>query len=410
MRRLIQKIRFEEKASVIVITGLLLAILIGFLGLAVDSSYAFYVRTKMQAAADAAALGSAGSLARGESINSALGVAASLATSNGYTSGVADTSIVTSIPPGPNPDGSIPSFANNMSYSRVKITQNAPLFFAPVLGIAKTWPVSANAVAGVKNTPDCLVTVSGFTINGTNTATLNNCSAAIGGDLRATNSSKIAINGSGEIDVYNNGTINCLSCSPTPTRKTGSAPALPTLSIPSGLSVVTDTTCSNGTCQPGIYNSKLDLGNNKKINNFTFASGFYVFKGGISTGTKTVTSAPGGVTLYVSANQPIDLSGTLTLSAQTPSGCTAGSGILVYQEPSNPLPSMALAGSKDQLNFTGIVSLPYTNITISGTPSNFSLSGSLIARSLDLNGNMNPSVSSNPCNNFVSNTRVVLFE
>lgn len=380
------------------ITALLMSIIIGLMGLAVDVSYALYNRTKMQAAADAAALGAAGSLVRGGTINSALGVAVSLATSNGYTSGVAGATVIASIPPGANPDGSIPSFVNNASYSRVKITQNTPLFFAPVLGIAKTWPVSANAVAGVKNTPDCLVTVSGFTINGTNTATLNNCSAAIGGNLRATNKAKIAINGTGNIDVYNNGTINCPSCSPTPTRKTGSAPALPTLSIPSGLSVITDTTCATRTCRPGIYNSQLTL---SKGASYTFASGFYVFNRGISTNSATVTSAPGGVTLYVSANQPIDLSGTLTMSAQTPSGCTSGSGILIYQAPSNAS-SMSLAGSKDQLNFTGIVSLPYTNITISGSSSNFSLSGSLIARSLDLNGNMNPSVSSNPCNNFVS--------
>jgi hypothetical protein len=71
---------------------------------------------------------------------------------------------------------------------------------------------------------------------------------------------------------------------------------------------------------------------------------------------------------------------------------------------------MDLAGSNDRLNLTGIVSLPYTDIRVSGSSSNLTLNGSIIANSLALNGNMNPSASTNSCNNFVSNTRVVLFE
>ncbi|WP_286281757.1 pilus assembly protein TadG-related protein [Polynucleobacter sp. HIN8] len=406
MRRLIQKIRFEEKASVMVITGLLLAILIGFLGLAVDSSYAFYVRTKMQSAADSAALGAAADLANGGSTSNAILVARSLATSNGFTSGTADAVVTPSIPPGPNPNGSTPSYFNNSNYVRVRINQNIPLFFAPVIGVASSWPVQVNAVAGIKSAPDCLVTRAGFQINGTNIASLNNCSAAIGGSLQATNQSKITITGSGTIDVYNNGAINCPSCSPTPTPKSSAFPSLPSLSIPSGLAVVADSTCANRYCQPGIYNSKLTL---NKGASYTFASGFYVFNKGLVTNSAIVQSETNGVTFYVASNQPIDLSGNLTLTAKIPANCTPGSAILIYQEPSSIF-AMNLAGSNDRLNLTGIVSLPYTDIRVSGSSSNLSLNGSIIANSLVLNGNMNPSASANECNNFVSNTRVVLFE
>jgi len=71
---------------------------------------------------------------------------------------------------------------------------------------------------------------------------------------------------------------------------------------------------------------------------------------------------------------------------------------------------MQLAGSKDLLKLDGIVDLPYTDITISGTSSNLTLYGSLIAHSLRLDGNMNPNVSSNPCNNFVSQNKVSLVQ
>ena len=71
---------------------------------------------------------------------------------------------------------------------------------------------------------------------------------------------------------------------------------------------------------------------------------------------------------------------------------------------------MPLAGSKAKLNLQGIVDLPYLDVIISGTSSNLSLSGSLIAHSIDLNGNMNPGVSSNPCYNFISENKVSLIQ
>jgi uncharacterized membrane protein len=406
IRCFIKVFNSKDHAAVTLITALLLAILIGFLGLATDTSYAFYVRTKMQAAADAAALGGASNMLNGGSKSDAIGVAQSLASLNGFKDGEVFTSVTTSIPPGPNPDGSTPTYSDNSAYVRVQIAQSVKLFFAPLIGFANTWTVKANAVAGIKSSPDCLVTLSDLSINGTNIANLNNCSAVIGGNLNATNSSMIAINGSGTTSVYNNGSISCNSCTPAPLKRSGSLPTLPTVSIPSGLSVVTDANCSSGTCQPGIYNNFLQLKNGAS---YTFASGFYVFNKGISTNSAIVTSAPNGVTLYIAANQPIDLSGSLTLSAQATTGCSIGSGVLIYQAPST-ITSMKLAGSKDLLKLDGIVDLPYVDITISGSSSNLTLYGSLIAHSLSLNGNMNPSASANPCNNFASNNKVSLVQ
>lgn len=396
----------QDQGSVIWITALSLAILIGLMGLAIDTSFAFYTRTKMQAAADAAALGAASNLANGGTSATALVTALSLANSNGFLNGSSNIVVNPVIPPGPNPDGSISSYSTNTKYVRVQISQSIPLFFAPVIGFNSTWPVTANAVAGVTSSPDCLVATNGFRINGTNIANLNNCSAVIGGNLDATNQSKIAVNGNGSINVYNNGSISCPSCTPTPIQKSGPLPTLPNVTIPAGLTTVADATCSTRTCQPGIYNSQLVL---TKNTSYTFASGFYVFNQGLLTNSAIVNSAPNGVTFYIKANQPIDLSGTVTLTALSASGCSPGSGVLIYQEPS-AITAMSLAGSTNQLNVNGIIDLPYSDITISGTSSNFILQGSIVAHSLSLNGNMNPSVSSNPCNNFVSQNKVSLIQ
>lgn len=406
IKRYTYQFRSQDGGVVTLITALLLAILIGLMGLATDTGYAFYIRTKMQAAADAAALGGASDMLNGGTASNAIGVARFLSSANGFRDGESFTSVVASIPPGLNPDGTSSSYFNDPSYIRVQIAQSVPLFFAPLIGFAKNWTVQVNAVAGIKTSPDCLVTLSTFRINGTNTANLNNCSAVIGGGLRATNSSKIAITGNGSTSVYNDSNIDCNSCTPTPVKRSGELPALPVVNIPAGLPVISDVNCSSGTCQPGIYNSLLQL---QKGNSYTFASGFYVFNRGLNTNSANVTSAPNGVTLYIAANQPIDLSGTLTLSALAASGCSPGSGILIYQSPST-ISTLKLAGSNDILRLQGIVDVPYLDLTISGTSSNFSLNGSLIAHSIDLNGNMNPSVSSNPCYNFVSENKVSLFQ
>lgn len=209
---------------VTLITALLLALLIGFMGLATDTSYAFYIRTKMQAAADAAALGGASDILNGGSTSHAISVARSLVIANGFNESDALSSVVVSIPPGPNPDGSSPNYSNNAAYIRVRVTQSIPLFFAPLVGFAKSWPVKVNAVSGIKSSPDCLVTMSEFSINGTNTASLNNCSAVIGGNLTATNSSKISISGNGSTSVYNNSSISCASCMPVPVKRSGALP------------------------------------------------------------------------------------------------------------------------------------------------------------------------------------------
>ena len=400
--------RSQEHGVVTLITALLLALLIGLMGLAIDTSYAFYVRTKMQAAADAAALGGASDMLNGGTQNNAIGIARLLAAANGFSDGEAYTSVIASIPPGLNPDGSTPSYSTNASYIRVQITQAVPLYFAPLIGFSKNWTVNANAVAGIQSSPDCLVTMSDFNMNGSDTATLNNCSAVIGGNLSVNQNAKILINGKGTTSVYNNGSIYCKSCDPAPVKRSGALPTLPTVNIPSGLSVVSDPKCSSGTCHPGIYNDPLVL---DKKSSYIFSSGFYLLNRGIDTKGANVTSAPNGVTLYVAPNQTIDLSGTLTLSALAAPGCSAGSGVLIYQGPSAslPPPTMTITGL-NKWNFQGIVDLPYLDLTIKSAANELNLNGSLIAHSIDLRGNVNPGVSSNPCYNFISENKVSLVQ
>jgi hypothetical protein len=95
------------------------------------------------------------------------------------------------------------------------------------------------------------------------------------------------------------------------------------------------------------------------------------------------------------------MEGDINLTAYTPpdGSCVPGGGILLYQDPSVKTPALKLNGDKQNIILDGIVNLAGLDITIGGTSANIQIKGSIVANSFDLNGNMAPSVSSNPCNN-----------
>jgi hypothetical protein len=110
-----------------------------------------------------------------------------------------------------------------------------------------------------------------------------------------------------------------------------------------------------------------------------------------------------GVAMYIPAGSAggFDMEGDINLTAYTPpdGSCVPGGGILLYQDASVRTPDLKFNGSKQNISLDGIVYLSGVNMTVGGTSANIDIKGSIVANSFDLNGNMAPSVSSNPCNN-----------
>ena len=73
---------------------------------------------------------------------------------------------------------------------------------------------------------------------------------------------------------------------------------------------------------------------------------------------------------------------------------------------------MDWSGNNYNLTLTGVMDLRNVDFTMKGTSANVAYTGSLITKSLNLNGNVTPTVSSNPCYNVYSNsaTTVSIFE
>jgi len=388
----------KPQGVIAVIVAFLLLALFGFLGLAVDVGYTHVQKTRLQAVADAQAL------------------ACAINPSRCGSGGVNPF-------PETNPAGaqvtvihpvSCPNSTAQQDCAQATASAEWKSFFMGLLG-SPTAAAQAVAIAGRNaRAPSCVTTLSSFNANGGNIMTLTNCSADIGGALSSTNNSGIQVaSGSiGSISVYNsNSPDQCGNCSPAPIGLASPLPSLPSAAIPTKnmdgqpLVVRSGSSCTSGICQPGIYSSLVKLNGAT-----TFASGNYVFNGGLDTNNRTVISGTGGVSLYIPGSQDLSLSGDITLSAPTPAGCAAGSGIVISHPQSGASRSLDLNGAKVRLRLTGVVNLSAADVTISGSSSSFTLSGTLVANSVRLNGNLYPNISANPCNNLYQNAKITLLQ
>jgi hypothetical protein len=129
------------------------------------------------------------------------------------------------------------------------------------------------------------------------------------------------------------------------------------------------------------------------------AAGTYYFNGGLDTNSQTLSGT--GVTLIIGTDQPLSLTGTVTLNSSTGGGTcgTAGQGMLIYQALSSTPQSWSAGGAGNNISLTGRVQLPNTDVTFSGSPVTFSMTGSLYVNSLSMNGNLTARASNDPCQN-----------
>jgi hypothetical protein len=385
----------DERGAVVVIVAVCMIMLIGFLGLAADAGYAYLQKTRLQSVADAEALAcvvspnSAPCPVSGGDVYPAV---------NPYGFNV------TILNPG---DASFcqTSMQTGCAQATVQTTWNT--FFIGLLGF-KSLNLSATAVAGKNgNIPSCIITTGDFSANGNNQVGLNNCAATIGGSLSTTHKAGITITGLGTISVFNGGNANqCGTCVPNPVSVSTPIPELPSSVFPTknldgvALPTLPYTSCKNSACIPAIY-----TGGQVTLNaNTTLQSGNYVFNGGFSNAGYSLTSGAGGVSLYVAGNQTLSLTGTVNLTAPSAVGCKAGSEMVISHPYVSSYNSISLHGSNVNLCLNGVVNLSADNVTVGGSSANLNITGSFVAHSIRLNGNMYPQISSNPCFNFYEST------
>jgi len=353
-----------------------LVILMAFLGLAVDVGYVEYVKTRMQTAADAAAMGGALELKASGAAN-LVTAAKGDAAANGFTDGRNSVSITVNHPPS---TGYSTSDANAVE---VLISQSVPTFFMVVLGFSSS-TIQARAVSRLGSGTNCFYALNP-TASGAFSAS-GGISIQVGCGVVIDSSSGTALSASGGahvtasyIGVSGGDSISggavvspgpVLGVSPVSDPLAGLAkPTVGACDHPGLFSVSGGATT---TLSPGTYCGGISISGGSNV---TFNPGTYKLKGGGLSISGGSTVSGSGVMFYNTsatgyAYGAISLSGgcTVTLSAPTVNDATSGAlaGILFFQDPAAGAAagSSFSGGSSSQL--TGTLYFPTTSVSYSG--------------------------------------------
>lgn len=381
----------ENRGQVMVLMCLSMIAIMGLIGMVADVGFLQQQRNRMQTAADSAALAGAQEINYGDTV--AAGKAD--ATSNGFTNGQSNATVVINNPPTLGPNAGI------YGYVEAIVTTSEPVFFLQVLGFT-TISVSARAVATAGNSPNCVYVMdpsapSAMLVNGN-----VNIQSGCGLLIDSSSSSGLSVNGNVTITAASIGVVGGYSSNGnvtlTPTPKTGIVTAPDPLAYVQAPSVgacahssfvLNGNTGSSGSpyqLYAGVYCGGITVNGNAWL---TFNQGTYVLAGGglKINGNSVMTGT--GVTFYNTTGsggyQPIVINGNSTSIFSAPtSGALAG--ILFFQDRS------ILSGVGSTINgnasstFDGALYFPTTSITYNGNSSGggYSL---VVADKLTTNGN-----------------------
>lgn len=381
------RITLSRRGFVLVTMIVSLVALLAFLGLAIDVGYEEYVKTRMQTAADAAALGGAQELRASGSANLATAAKGDSA-ANGFTDGVNSVSVTVNNPPVSGYSTSDPTAVE------VILSQRVPTFFMELLGFA-SGTVQARAVARLGSGTNCLYTLdpsapSAFSASGGATVAFScgvivdsssSTAMSVSGGARITaNSVSVA----GKASISGGATV-----SPSPVQGvTAQSDPLSYLTEPTaGGCNFTNTSVSGGataTLGPGVYCKGISISGGSKV---TFTAGTYVLKGGLSVSGGSSISGNGVTFFNTSASgysyQPISISGGASINLSAP---TSGSlaGILFFQDPSvGSAAQSSISGGADAI-MNGAFYFPTTGLAYSGgTSGQYTI---IVARTVSFSG------------------------
>jgi hypothetical protein len=344
--------------------------LTAFAGLTIDAGYLQLIKTRMQTAADAAALGGAQEIHANGSTNAA-GAARTDAAANGFTDGIDTVAITVNTPP-------TSGFSTADSTAvEVIITKNVPSLFMSVLGFASA-TVHARAVAKLGSSPTCMYVLDPSASNAFQISGGVNLQMSCGVFVNSSSSSALQASGGAHVTAGALNVVGDYSSSGgatlSPTPSTHSAPQRDPLAYLKPPAIGSCTSGSNysvsggatATLAPGVYCKGISISGGSKV---TFNPGVYILLGGgLNISSATVTGA--GVTFYntSASGKPygnISFSGGASANLSAP---TTGplAGILFYQD-KNASPS---AGSDfsggASVALTGALYFPTTSVSYSG--------------------------------------------
>ncbi|GBD16645.1 hypothetical protein HRbin26_01546 [bacterium HR26] len=378
--------RPARAGQVMVLFALMLTVLVGFLGLAIDAGFLLAERRAVQNAADASALYGGRLLSQGKTTAQArAGALAYAAQIYGYASSAPGVQITAEA---------------TATQVRVEITRELPRFFLGVL-YTGDWSVHANAVTRInpETGPYAMIALgklpdySGIDFNGNNTIEVT-CSPPQVGCGSIGSNSNITFSGSGssiEATIWGNlGAMGNIEELPTGFHVEGDVAGgtgeiddpFASVNAPNCDSMPTKSVPGGPPNEPVVLTPGRYTGNIRR-QNIVLLPGVYCFEGklevignGSITGTGVLLYFRGPDGLFVPGNATIDLTHT---------GDPAWKNIVIWLASCDK--ELQLDGNGDMV-ITGAVYAPCSHIDLGGTADSQVVNGMVVGRTIRLHGDV----------------------
>jgi Flp pilus assembly protein TadG len=382
----------DESGQALVLVAVAMAVILGLAGIVVDVGQLHYTQSRLQAAADAAAVSGALEIAYcGGTSNCALLQAAAqkALAENGLAGSTLVTQCATgtgsgltlTVNNGPCNSASDPNYGNT-NYVEALVSEPQPTYFIRILGITST-TLTARAEATIGNLPFCVDTLgsSGTTFQN-NGGTLT---ASCGILVNSTGSHAFVSNGgtvtASAIDVSGGDQITGGSVTPTPITNSPGLPdplswvPTPTIGGCTYSAAYVVNTTGSVTLNPGNYCGGIIVNSGAA----TFSPGLYTL-GGSGLLVNGGSMSGNGTTFYFQAGSAV-FNGTSSINLVAPTTGTYA-GILFFQNSSDASAATINGGAGSV--FQGALYFPHAPVQLNG--GNVAAYTIVVSQSVQMNG------------------------
>lgn len=411
--------RDRDEGQLLVMGALLMAVLLGMLGVIIDGGSYLHQRRAAQNAADAAAQAAASALRDGASTSQAVATANEYASANGFTTG-GNVTVTVNIPPSSGPH------AGSASYAEVVIKEKPKSFFIQAV-VPATNNVAGRGVAGFRSGPPCAMCVlsphapRALSLSNNGSLTITNGNVTINSDQSdagwISNNAHVTATAIGVVG----GTQQSEHASFSPSPISGIAPVadplaavpVPSVAGPNQGSVSVGDNSSR-TISPGIY-TNLTASNNGTLN---LNPGIYVVTGTVDANNHGYMRGTGvmlyfACTLYPTPCASGQAGGRLTLSNNGHYLLTAPAngtyqGLAIFYDRNNAA-SINLENNADD-NLSGTIYAASAALTMSNNGDAGQIDSLIVVSTATLSNNANIALNFNVNANYQLMTQSALVE
>lgn len=382
----------HEGGAVAPLAAIALPVLLGLVGLGVETGMWYADKRVLQVQADAAAMGGAFEMADG---GQAAAAAVRDAARNGYSQANGGT-LVVAVPPGAG------AYAGDADAVEVTVSRSRTLLFAGLFQGNDAVTIRARAVARmVQNGSACVLALEGVQSEAlyfTGSATINLIGCGVAAN--STSSQAMQVSGSatlntGWVDLVGNYTVSGsgeLNSATTP--RTGVSPIAdpfaavaspsPGACLKSGYKSKAN---KSETLQPGTYCNGMEIGSQSNV---TLSPGTYIVKGGTFKVNGNASLAGTGVTIILTGTGSdyalADVNGGANITLTAPStGDYAG--LVFYQDRNAPTGPDNKFNGGSTMNINGAMYFPRQEVKFTGGNATGGGCTRIVAREVIFTGN-----------------------